>query len=71
MREEQLDWWISNLGDPNFDDEFFRNRLTHLHRWGRPEEIANTALFLATDGSYMNGAVLVTVNGNVNITPYA
>lgn len=65
----------SNLSDPNFDDEFFRNRLTPLHRWGRPEEIANTALFLATDGSYMNGAVLVldggiTINGNVNKSGY-
>ncbi len=61
----------SNLSDPNFDDQFFRDRLTPIHRWGRPEEIANTALFLATDGSYMNGAVLVldggiTINGNVN-----
>ena len=61
----------SNLSDPLFDDRFFRERLAPLHRWGRPEEIANTALFLATDGSYMNGAVLVldggiTVNGNVN-----
>lgn len=61
----------SNLSDPNFDDQFFRDRLTPIHRWGKPEEIANTALFLATDGSYMNGAVLVldggiTVNGNVN-----
>lgn len=66
----------SNLSDPNFDDAFFRERLTPLHRWGKPEEIANTALFLATDGSYMNGAVLVldggiTVNGNVNKTPFA
>lgn len=61
----------SNLSDPNFDDEFFRSRLAPLHRWGKPEEIANTALFLATDGSYLNGAILVldggiTVNGNVN-----
>lgn len=61
----------SNLSDTNFDDAFFRDRLAPLHRWGKPEEIANTALFLATDGSYMNGAVLVldggiTVNGNVN-----
>lgn len=61
----------SNLSDPNFDDHFFRDRLTPIHRWGKPEEIANTALFLATDGSYMNGAVLVldggiTINGNVN-----
>ena len=65
----------SNLSDSNFDDTFFRERLTPLHRWGKPEEIANTALFLATDGSYMNGAVLVldggiTINGNVNKTPF-
>lgn len=63
----------SNLSDPLFDDQFFRDRLAPLHRWGKPEEIANTALFLATDGSYMNGAVLVldggiTINGNVNKT---
>jgi len=62
----------SNLGDPNFDDEFFRRRLTPLQRWGKAEEIANAALFLASDeGTYFNGAVLVadggiTVNGNVN-----
>lgn len=62
----------SNLSDPNFDDAFFRSRLTPLQRWGRPEEIANTALFLASDeGAYFNGAILVadggiTVNGNVN-----
>ena len=46
-----------------FDDQFFRDRLAPLHRWGKPEEIANTALFLATDGSYMNGAVLVLDGG--------
>lgn len=65
----------SNLSDPNFSDQFFRERLAPLHRWGKPEEIANTALFLATDGSYMNGAVLVldggiTINGNVNINAF-
>ena len=62
----------SNLSDPNFDDAFFRSRLTPLQRWGKPEEIANTALFLASDdGAYFNGAILVadggiTINGNVN-----
>ena len=66
----------SNLSDPHFDDAFFCERLTPLHRWGTPEEIANTALFLAAEGSYLNGAVLVadggiTVNGNVNRTPFA
>lgn len=66
----------SNLSDPHFDDGFFRERLTPLHRWGKPEEIANTAIFLASEGSYMNGAVLVldggiTVNGNVNKDAYA
>lgn len=61
----------STFSDSRFDDQFFRGRLAPLHRWGKPEEIANTALFLATDGSYMNGAVLmldggITINGNVN-----
>lgn len=61
----------STLSDSRFDDQFFRDRLAPLHRWSKPEEIANTALFLATDVSYMNGAVLVldggiTINGNVN-----
>ena len=62
----------SNLGDPNFDDEFFRNRITPLKRWGTAEEIARTALFLASDdASYLNGAIIVadggiTINGNVN-----
>ena len=65
----------SNLGDPNFDDDFFKNRLTPIHRWGTPEEIADTALFLASEGTYLNGAVLrcdggITVNGNVNATAY-
>lgn len=63
----------SNLSDPLFDDGFFRDRVTPLHRWGTAEEIANTALFLAAEGTYMNGAVLVldggiTINGNVNKT---
>ena len=66
----------SNLSDPNFDDEFFCSRITPLHRWGTPEEIANTALFLASEGSYLNGAVIVadggiTINGNVNKTHFA
>ncbi len=62
----------SNLGGPNFDDEFFRNRLTPLKRWGKAEEIASTALFLASDErTYFNAAILVcdggiTINGNVN-----
>ena len=63
----------SNLGDPNFDDKFFRDRLAPLHRWGTAEEIAKTALFLASDdATYLNGAVIVadggiTINGNVNL----
>lgn len=62
----------SNLSDPEFDDEFFTNRLTPLKRWGKAEEIAKTALFLASDDAgYLNGAILVcdggiTINGNVN-----
>ena len=62
----------SNLDDPKFSDQFFRDRIAPLHRWGTPEEIAKTALFLASDdGAYINGAVIVadggiTINGNVN-----
>ena len=65
----------SNLGDPDFDDDFFQSRLTPIRRWGTPEEIAETALFLAGEGSYLNGAILrcdggITVNGNVNKSAY-
>jgi NAD(P)-dependent dehydrogenase (short-subunit alcohol dehydrogenase family) len=39
---------------------------TALGRWGRPDEIAGTALLLATDaGSYLTGTVIVIDGGVV------
>nr|WP_250810653.1 SDR family oxidoreductase [Neorhizobium tomejilense] len=45
---------------------FMRKRVP-LQRWGRPEEIAGAALFLASDaGAFVNGHVL-TVDGGMSI----
>lgn len=62
----------SNLNDPDFDNDFFIRQITPLKRWGKPEDIAELACFLASDeASYLNGVVIsadggITVNGNVN-----
>ncbi len=62
----------SNLSDPAFDNDFFIRQITPLGRWGRPEDVAQLACFLASDeAAYLNGVVIpadggITVNGNVN-----
>ncbi|MBE6964622.1 MAG: SDR family oxidoreductase [Ruminococcaceae bacterium] len=62
----------SNLNDPNFDNEFFLKQITPLRRWGKPEDVAALAAFLASDdASYLNGVIIpcdggITINGNVN-----
>ncbi len=54
----------SNLNDPEFNEEHFLTAGTPLRRWGLPEEIANIALFLASDeGAYLNGAIIVADGG--------
>ncbi|MEG1513817.1 MAG: SDR family NAD(P)-dependent oxidoreductase [Clostridia bacterium] len=54
----------SNLNDPEFDEQAFLAGGTPLRRWGKPEEIARAALFLASeDASYLNGAILVADGG--------
>jgi gluconate 5-dehydrogenase len=51
--------------NPEFD-AFVRGR-TPMARWGRPEEIAGAAVFLASDAaSYVNGHVLV-VDGGLSV----
>ncbi|MBQ2741166.1 MAG: SDR family oxidoreductase [Oscillospiraceae bacterium] len=62
----------SNLNDPNFDNEFFLKQITPLKRWGKPEDVAALAAFLASDdASYLNGVIIpcdggITINGTVN-----
>ena len=62
----------SNLNDPNFDNEFFLKQITPLRRWGKPEDVAALAVFLASDeAGYLNGTIIpcdggITINGNVN-----
>jgi NAD(P)-dependent dehydrogenase (short-subunit alcohol dehydrogenase family) len=62
----------SNLGDTTFDERRFLALRTPSRRYGTPEEIARTALFLASEeSSYINGAVIVadggiTINGDLS-----
>jgi gluconate 5-dehydrogenase len=53
------------VADPEVSAYF--ERRTPMRRWGRPEEIAGAAVFLASDAaSYVNGHVL-TVDGGATI----
>lgn len=57
----------SNLNDPAFDEQAFLKKGTPLRRWGMPEEVAKTALFLASDeSSYLNG-VIMAADGGITI----
>jgi NAD(P)-dependent dehydrogenase (short-subunit alcohol dehydrogenase family) len=54
----------SDLNKPTFDEQKFLTTGTPVRRWGTPEDIANIALFLASDeSSYLNGAVIVADGG--------
>jgi NAD(P)-dependent dehydrogenase (short-subunit alcohol dehydrogenase family) len=54
----------SDLCRADFDEQAFLDHGTPIRRWGYAEDIARTALFLASDeGSYINGAVIVADGG--------
>ena len=57
----------SNLNDPRFDEKAFLQKGTPLRRWGLPEDVANVAMFLASDlSSYVNGTIIVA-DGDITV----
>jgi NAD(P)-dependent dehydrogenase (short-subunit alcohol dehydrogenase family) len=58
----------SSLDNPAFDADYFFKRAP-LGRLGAPDEVANLAVFLASDeSSYINGAI-IRADGGITVTP--
>lgn len=58
----------SSRDDPDFDEALFFEKAP-FGRYGTPDEVAQLALFLASDeSSYLNGAI-IRADGGITITP--
>ncbi|MBP1849460.1 gluconate 5-dehydrogenase [Rhizobium halophytocola] len=54
------------IADPQFD-AWVKSR-TPARRWGRPEELAGTAIYLASDASnYVNGQIIYADGGMISV----
>lgn len=63
-------WGMANVASPTPDLVEMIRRAVPLKRWGREEDIANGALFLASPAaSYINGIILEVDGGITNASP--
>jgi NAD(P)-dependent dehydrogenase (short-subunit alcohol dehydrogenase family) len=63
-------WGMSNVASPNPEIVEMIRRAVPLKRWGTEEDIADTALFLASDAaSYINGTIIETDGGITIASP--
>ena len=61
---------MANVASPNAQIVEMIRRAVPLKRWGTESDVANTALFLASDAaSYVNGTILETDGGVTIASP--
>jgi NAD(P)-dependent dehydrogenase (short-subunit alcohol dehydrogenase family) len=63
-------WGMMNVASPSQEMRDKITRAMPLRRWGKCEDIANTALFLASDAaSYITGTIIETDGGATIASP--
>ena len=63
-------WGMANVASPNAQIVEMIRRAVPLKRWGTESDVANTALFLASDAaSYVNGTIIETDGGVTIASP--